>query len=103
MPPSKFQCVAMSGARMAGIEDVRVSAEQPDEHRVGRSWKGGALTLSALKAALAIENGERSRKFSQRRRAYFRLAWHSAPTGICERRSIANAPGRLPHRLSRCV
>ena len=65
---------------------------------------GDALTLPALKAALAIENGERSREFGQeRRRAYFIITWHSAPTGICERRSIANAPGRLPHRLSRCA
>ena len=64
---------------------------------------GDALTLPALKAALAIENGERSREFSQRRRAYFRFTWHSPPTGICERRSFANAPGRVWHCLSRCV
>ena len=88
---------------MAGIEDEKVSAEHPNEHRVRRSWMGDALTLPALKAALAIENGERSREFSQRRRAYFIITWHSAPTGICEGRSIANAPGRVPHRLSRCV
>ena len=49
---------------MAGIEDEKVSAEHPHEHRVRRSWKGVALTLSALKAALGIEIGPRSRGLS---------------------------------------
>ena len=54
----------MSGAKMAGIEDVRVSAEQPDEHRVGRSQKGGALTILPLGAALRMENKAHSRGLS---------------------------------------
>ena len=65
----------MSGARMAGIEDETVSAGNPGEHRVRRSWMGDALTLPVLKAALAIEIGERSRGFSQRRRAYFIITY----------------------------
>ena len=72
----------MSGARMAGIKDAKVSAGQPDEHRVRRSWMGDALTLPTLKAALTIENGERSRGFSQRRRAYFIITWHSTSVEI---------------------
>ena len=65
---------------------------------------GDALTVAALKArALAIENGERSRGLSHCRRAYSIITWHSAPTEICERRSIANAPGLVRHCLSRCV
>ena len=88
-------------AAAIGTEDERVQREAPEEHRVSRSWMGDALTLQALKAALAIENGERSRGFSQRRRAYFIITWHSALTGICERRSITNAPGRVRHCLSR--
>ena len=36
---------------------------------------GDALTLPVLKAALAIEIGERSRAFSKRRRAYFIITY----------------------------
>ena len=46
---------------------------------------GDALTLPVLKAALAIEIGERSRGFSQRRRAYFIIMWHSTLAEIRER------------------
>ena len=62
---------------------------------------GDALTLPTLKAALAIENGLRSRGLSHCRRVYFIITWHSTSTGIRERRSIANAPGRVRRCLSR--
>ena len=88
-PPNFFR-TAMSGARMAGIEDEKVSAEKPDERTVRRSWKGRAMTLLPLGAALRLENKAHNRRLSHCRRVYSIITWHSTSTEICERRSIAD-------------
>ena len=86
-----------------GTEDEKVQLGAPEERTLSRSWMGDAMTLPALKAALAIENGEHSRGFSQRRRAYFIITRHSTSTGICERRSSADVSEHVPHCLARCM
>ena len=67
---------------------------------MSKSWMGDARVepSNAQGSTLAIEKGERSRGFSQRRRAYFIITWHSTSTEICERRSIANAPASMSLR-----
>ncbi len=64
---------------------------------------GDALTLPTLKAALAIENGLRSRGLSHCRRVYFIITWHSTSTEMWSGAGIANVSRRARHCLSRRV
>ena len=93
----------MSGAKIAGIE-VRTAAENsPSERRVGRSWKGAALTVLRLCAALGIEDGVRTHRLGHCRRVLSILSWHSLVSEICAVRGIVIVPRRARHCLSRRV